>query len=109
MKRLIVGLAALAICLAGAPMAGADGGDRTFHMLLSDDFDAGGVTGEEIVNRHWGLLRNQGLRACQLEDSGWRSLDVVYQLMREGPYIFDQANGIHSAAAVAYCPWHLSS
>jgi hypothetical protein len=109
MKKLIVGgLAALAIGLAGAPVAHAEG-DSTFHRLLAKDFDAGGVTGEEIVDRHWELLRSQGLRACQLEDNGWGSLDVIYQLMREGPYIFDQANGIHSAAAVAYCPWHLSS
>ena len=93
MKRLIIGgIAALTLALGVAPVAGADGGDATFHRLLSKDFNAGSVTGEEIVNRHWALLRSQGLRACQLEDSGWTSVDVVYQLMREGPYTFDQAD-----------------
>jgi hypothetical protein len=96
------------IGLVGAPVAGADGGDATFHRLLSKGFDAGNVNGEEIVDMHWALLRGQGLRACQLEDSGWRSIDADYQLMREGPYIFDQANHISSAATVAYCPWNLS-
>ena len=40
MKRLIVGvLAALAISLAGAPVANAEG-DSTFHPLLAKDFYA---------------------------------------------------------------------
>ena len=109
MKHVLIGgIAAFAIALVGAPTANATG-DETFYRLLAKDFEAARVNGEEVVNRHWALLHGQGVKTCQLLDNGWDSIDVVYQLMREGSYIFDQASSISSSAEVAYCPWHLSS
>jgi hypothetical protein len=54
-----------------------------------------------------GLLRNQALRPCRLEDEGMTGGNAVRTLMVDGPYSRDQAIIILAAANVVYCPQHL--
>jgi hypothetical protein len=54
-----------------------------------------------------GLLRNQALRLCRLEDEGMTGGNAVRTLMIDGPYSSDQAIIIVAAAHVVYCPQHL--
>lgn len=102
-------LAATALATSFSPSASADPGaysgqDETFFRLLTEPDEDGGP-GLTLTNP--ALVRAQGLIACQRGDNGMRSLDVIYRLQAEGPYSFDVANAIVSAAHVAYCPEHL--
>lgn len=56
------------------------------------------------------LVRSQGIAACQRQDAG----ETPHQALKDlqypnGPYAFDEANDITSAAEVIYCPWHGAS
>jgi len=98
--------AAASVFIAVAPTVNADPGaygdqDATFYRLLTAPQDA------NMTISNFGLVRSQGLEACQREDQGVDGLDAVHALMAEGPYSFDAANAIVSAAEVAYCPDHL--
>jgi hypothetical protein len=54
----------------------------------------------------FGLLKAQGLRACQQETNGMSRLNATYALQYAGGYTFEQANNIASAADTEYCPWN---
>jgi hypothetical protein len=101
MIRTIGILTAIGIGLA-APVVAEPGGyshaDQVFLMLMQDDPDY------PFVITNFPVLRAQALRACRSEDNGMSGLDVVDQLAAEGPYSWDDANNIVSAAEVAYCP-----
>ncbi|MUL80505.1 MULTISPECIES: DUF732 domain-containing protein [unclassified Mycolicibacterium] len=109
MKRLIAGSAlALAACgmtagTANAEPAGSSTQDTTFFRLLTTPDDDGFF----ITVTNPSLLRTQGLAVCQRMDNGMDGLDAVYGMMADGPYPWDTANSISSAAVVAYCPEHL--
>lgn len=104
----LVGIGLLAgSALALAPFASADPAafstdDETFYRLLTEgDEEDPGLT---ITN--FPLVRAQGLLACQRQDDGVDGLDTVHMLQAEGPYSFDVANSIVSAAVVTYCRQH---
>jgi hypothetical protein len=88
-----------------AEPAAYSGQDNIFYTLLTQPNDPR----DAVVVTNFGLLRAQGLVACQRRDNGMSGLDAIYQLQAEGPYSFDMANSIASAAAVAYCPDQLGS
>jgi hypothetical protein len=51
--------------------------------------------------------RSWGIQACQRQDAG----ETPYQATKDlqypnGPYTFDDANSVSSAADTIYCPWH---
>jgi hypothetical protein len=58
---------------------------------------------ESGVLFNFNLEKYQGKRACEDLRKGEDHLDVIYDLMRDGAYSFDVANGIVAAAYVAYC------
>jgi hypothetical protein len=94
--------AAAGTAIALAPAANADPAaysdqDAEFYRLLTSPQDA------NMTISDFALVRSQGLNACQREDQGMAGLDVVHALMADGPYPFDAANAIVSAAEVAYC------
>ena len=102
--RTILIAAAIAVAAVGlAAPSNADNddpaSDETFGRLLEDD----------------GLLFNfplekyQGQRYCRSVIEGDTPLDATKELMRNGSYSFDVANGITSAAMVAYCECTVSA
>lgn len=105
----LVGIALLAAsALVLAPPASAEpaaysSGDQTFYRLLTE----GGENAPPLTITDFPLIRAQGLLACQRRDNGMDGLDAIHLLQAEGPYSFDVANAISSAAAVAYCPDNL--
>lgn len=101
---LLVGSAFALAPLANSDPAAFSAGDETFYRLLTegDDEDPG------LTITNFPLIRAQGLQACQRQDDGMDGLDAVHLLQEEGPYSFDVANSIVSAAAVAYCRDNLS-
>jgi hypothetical protein len=95
--------AAAGTVVALAPAANADPAaygdqDAEFYRLLTAPQDA------NMTISNFALVRSQGLEACQREDQGVAGLDAVHALMAEGPYPFESASSIVSAAEVAYCP-----
>jgi hypothetical protein len=106
--RLLGGIALIFAALVAAPIANSEPGayssqDETFYRLLTEGTD--NVPPITLTNPP--LVRVQGLLACQRHDNGVDGLEVVHMLMADGPYSFDVANSITSAAEVAYCPEHL--
>jgi len=83
-------------CQSGTP-------DESFYRLLTDT--SNGTYGTLFV-MDFGLVKAQGLRACQLETNGMSNLNATYDLQYVGGYTFEQANGITSAADTIYCPWN---
>jgi hypothetical protein len=84
----------VAMLTLAAPSHADDGeSDQTFRRLLD----------------HEGLLFNypiekyQGQRYCEAVIDGDQPIDATNDLARDGAYSFDIANGISSAAMVAYC------
>ena len=77
--------------------------DQEFYWLLTDPNQE-----RPMVIWDFPLVRSQGIQYCQQVDSGEAPMQALYHLDRryDGPYIFDDANSIVSAAAVIYCPWH---
>ena len=88
----------------GSPAHAEPGGyldqDETFHRLLTTPDDSGTV----MVITNFELLRAQGLEACQVMENGYGGYAATKRLQAEGPYLFDTASLIVSAASVAYCP-----
>jgi hypothetical protein len=101
----VAATALIVVALAAAPVAYADPGayssqDETFFRLLTEGSDANpGIT---VSNPP--LVRAQGLLVCQRASQGMDTFDALHFLMSEGPYPFDVASDIASAAIVAYCP-----
>lgn len=93
------GLAAAAITAAAAALAAPSHAD--------DDPGSDAIFSQGLD--HEGLLFNfrlekyQGQRYCESIIDGATPLDAVHDLERDGAYSFDVANGITSAASVAYC------
>ncbi len=95
---------AMAALISVAPAHAEPGGyldqDETFHRLLITPDDSGTV----MVITNFALLRAQGLEACQVIENGYGGYAATKRLQAEGPYLFDTASLIVSAASVAYCP-----
>ena len=64
-----------------------------------------------MVIWNFALVRAQGRAACQRQDAGQTPMQALYALDQRygGPYTFDDANSITSAAQTIYCPWHNAS
>ena len=86
---------------AGAEPAGWTEQDADFDRLIMCDTNPG--SGCMVTVSDFGLLRNQALWVCRLQDEGMDLREAIYALKRAGPYSFDQANNISAAATVAYC------
>lgn len=102
--RIVAGIAcASASLVVPGPLAHADlGQDQEFYRLLTErDQD------HPMVIWNFGEVRSEGIGACEREDNG----EAPFQALKEleypnGPYSFDNANNITSAAETVYCPWH---
>jgi hypothetical protein len=102
--KIMAGLAFVSVGLAAPAQADANQ-DRDFYRSLTDpDQD------HPMVIWNFPGIRSQGIASCQQEDAGATPMRALYYLDRRygGPYDFDVANDITSAAGVIYCPWHLS-
>jgi hypothetical protein len=99
-RSIISGLAVAiaAVRIASASPANADGIDDA----TSDVIFRAGLTDLGVLF-NFPLEKRQGQRYCQALIDGAKPLDAVYDLMRDGGYPFDIANGITSAASIAYC------
>jgi hypothetical protein len=105
-RILTAAAAAIVLALIGiAPAAQAQPGgttpqDDTYYYLITTPDDDGTV----FNVTDFGLLRAQGLGVCRLIDNGMSGVDATEKLMSVGPYSWDAANFLSSAAQVAYCP-----
>lgn len=72
---------------------------QTFSRLL----DGGGVLFK------FNLEKREGQSYCESVIDGQSPLDATEDLARDGAYSFDVANGITSAAMVAYCECSVSA
>ena len=89
-----VAIAAAATGLAAPSRADDDpGSDELFSRLLDED----GLLFNFRLEKH------QGQRFCESIIDGEAPLDATHDLMRDGAYSFDVANGIASSASEAYC------
>jgi hypothetical protein len=107
LRAVLGGAVVLFGVIAAAPLASADPGvispqDAEFYRLLTRNDD----DGPGLVITNFPLVRAQGLLACQRLDNGLEAIDTVHLLQAEGPYSFDVANSITSAAVVIYCHDH---
>lgn len=77
--------------------------DQRFYALLTKPNQD-----HPMVISNFPVVRAQGIQLCQQEDAGATPMQAVHQLNREngGPYVFDDASSISSAATVIYCSWH---
>jgi hypothetical protein len=106
MIKLIImaGLAFASVGLAGPAHADA-GQDQEFYRLLTmADPDSPRTAPMAVPN--FPLARSQGITGCQSEDAGETPYQSVKDLQQNGPYAFDDANNIMSAADTIYCPSH---
>jgi hypothetical protein len=98
-RALIIG--GLACCVGvglAAPANATVRQDQEFYHLVTED-------GWPISN--FPLVRANAILTCQREDAG----EPPYRALKDletpnGPYTFDQANSVTSAAETIYCPWH---
>lgn len=88
-------IAGVAAVVMAAPSYADD--DLESDQTFSRGLDHAGV----LFN--FNLEKRQGQRFCESVIDGNAPLDATYDLMRNGAYSFDVANGITSAAMVAYC------
>ncbi len=96
--------AGLGNLLAAAPAQADAQQDQQFYWLLTRP------DGANLTITSFPSVRAQGIAACQRQDAG----EPPYQTLKElqypsGPYTFDIANSIISAAEAIYCPWHIGS
>ena len=96
--------AGLGHLLAAAPAQADAQQDQQFYWLLTRP------DGANLTITSFPLVRAQGITACQRQDAG----EPPYQTLKDlqypsGPYTFDIANSITSAAEAIYCPWHIGS
>ncbi len=94
--------AGLGSLLAAAPAQADAQQDQNFYWLLTRP------DGDNLTITNFPLVRAQGIAACQRQDAG----EPPYQALKDlqyprGPYTFDIANSITSAAEAVYCPWHI--
>ena len=90
--------AAIAVAAVGlAAPSHADNDDPASDELFSRLLD------EEGLLFNFRLEKYQGQRYCESIIDGEATLDATRDLMRNGSYSFDVANGISSAASTAYC------
>lgn len=73
--------------------------DQTFSRLLA----------RSGLLFNFPLEKHEGQRYCESVIDGESPLDAVQDLVRNGAYSFDVANGITSAAMVAYCECTVSA
>lgn len=107
MKKLITVAAALsAAAIVSAPAGHADPAqDQEFYRFLTERNQD-----HPLVVTDFAVVRANGIRSCQLMDDGATPMQALHALEApNGPYNFDTANSISSAAGVVYCPWHGSN
>ncbi len=77
--------------------------DQRFYSLLTDPDQS-----HPMVIWDFPVVSAQGMQLCQQADAGATPMQALYHLDRRygGPYVFDDASSISSAATVVYCPWH---
>ena len=72
-----------------------------------DDPDSDAIFSNGLANQglefNFPLEKYQGQRYCRSVMDGKSPIDAIHDLMRNGEYSFDVANGITSSAMVAYC------
>jgi len=77
--------------------------DARFYWLLTRPDQE-----RPLVVWNFPLVRSQAITTCQRRDTGQSPMQALYALDQRygGPYSFDDANSITSAAETIYCPWH---
>ena len=99
----LIAVAAIAVAAVGlaAPSHADDdpASDETFSRLLAN----------EGLLFNFPLEKYQGQRYCTSVIDGDTPVDATKELMRNGSYSWDVANGITSAAMVAYCECTVSA
>ncbi|MCV7303020.1 DUF732 domain-containing protein [Mycobacterium barrassiae] len=104
---IVVGFAMFGAAIALAvPANAAVEQDQQFHRLLTRPNQD-----DPMVIWDFSLVRAQGIGVCQRQDAGLTAMQALYDLDERygGPYPFELASSISSAANVIYCPWHTSS
>jgi hypothetical protein len=102
--KIVAGLAFVAAAMAApGPTARADlGQDQEFYRLLTEPDQT-----HPMVIWNFPEVRAEGIGACEREDAGEAPFQALTDLeYPNGPYTFDNASAITSAAEVIYCPWH---
>ena len=92
---IIVGAMTIGISLAGTAPANADIDDATGDVIFRASLANQGL----LFN--FPLEKYQGWGSCQSIIDGTKPLDAIYDLMRDGGYSFDVANGMTSSASIA--------
>ena len=100
-NKIVAGLFFFAVALA-APAHADSKQDQDFYRLLTEpDQD------RPMMIWNFAEVRAEGIAVCQREDEGVPPYESMKYLERpNGPYAFDDANSIASAAETVYCPWH---
>jgi hypothetical protein len=107
MGKLTTYLAALAVAATVyAPAGHADiQQDQEFYRFLTERNQD-----HPLIVTDFAVVRANGIRSCQLMDEGATPMQALHSIeIPNGPYNFDTANDISSAAGVVYCPWHGSN
>jgi hypothetical protein len=99
--KIMAGLAITSLGLAAPAQADARQ-DQDFYWLLTDPNQD-----HPMVIWNFALVRSLGIATCQREDAG----DTPYAAAKalehpNGPYTWDVANDVASAAETIYCSWH---
>jgi len=101
---IMAGLALAFVSVGLAAPAQADANqDYDFYRLLTDPDQK-----HPMAIFHWPLVRSQGIASCRAADAGETPLEAAedLDLRHGGPFRWDEANHISSAAGIVYCPWH---
>jgi hypothetical protein len=98
---IMAGLAFASVGLA-APAQADMNQDQDFYRLVTEPNQD-----HPMVIWNFALVRSWGIASCQQMDAG----ETPYQALKDlqypnGPYTFDIANDVSSAAGTIYCPWH---
>ena len=99
--KIVAGLFFGTVALAAPGHADASQDHEFYRLLTEPDQD------RPMVIWNFAEVRSEGIAACQRQDAGEPPYPATTDLERpNGPYTFDDANSITSAAATVYCPWH---
>jgi hypothetical protein len=99
--KIMAGLASASVGLAAPAQADADQDQRFYRLLTDPDQD------HPMVIWNFALVRSLGIATCQREDGGDTPYEATEALEHpNGPYNFDDADNVASAARTIYCSWH---
>jgi hypothetical protein len=100
--KIMAGLAFASVGLAAPAHADAKQDQEFYRLLTEPDQD------HPMVIWNFVGVGLQGIAACQREDAGETPYQALKDLQSDGPYTFDDAMSITTAAETIYCPWHNS-